>query len=72
MKDETKTKRASRKSCVNCFERRALYRRRGNVRWQRGFNLCFKCHRSVADSFRLVVVAEAAPPVTAVELPLAA
>lgn len=72
MKDETRTKRASRKLCANCFERRALYRRRGNIRWQRGFNLCFRCHRSVANRFRLAAVADAAPPVSAVELPLAA
>jgi len=68
MKDMTKTTRAGRKVCVSCFERRARYRRRGNVRWQRGFNLCFKCHRSVADRLRLAEVAAAAP---AVELPLA-
>lgn len=72
MKDETKTKRASRKLCVNCHERQALYRRRGNVRWQRGFNLCFRCHRSAANRFRLAPVFEAATPATTFELPLAA
>jgi hypothetical protein len=72
MKDETKLKRVGHKLCMNCFKRRALYRRRGNVRWQRGFNLCFRCHRSVTNRFRLAVVASATPPMTAVELPLAA
>lgn len=73
MKDETKHGRAAKKLCMNCRERRALSNYRGVVRWRRGFDLCFRCHRSLADSMRArpfeFVFAAAQPDV---QLPLAA
>jgi hypothetical protein len=71
MRYEMKDSRVAKSLCVNCQEHRALYRRRGGVRRGRGFNLCFRCYRSLVDSYRLrpLMFAEA---VSAVELPLAA
>jgi hypothetical protein len=74
MKDDMKNSRIAKKFCVNCLENRALYRRRrGGVRSGRGFNLCFRCHRSLVDSFRTRPFLPAAAVVeTVVALPLAA
>jgi hypothetical protein len=74
MKNDMKDSRIAKKFCVNCLDNRALYRRRrGGVRSGRGFNLCFRCHRSLANSFRMrpFVLAPAVVE-TVVELPLAA
>jgi len=46
-----------RKTCVLCFERRARFRYRGRVKWDRQHDLCFECFRSVRDWARSVVAA---------------
>lgn len=52
MKDVSKYRRNARKICCHCHERRALYCRRSIVRWKRGFDLCFECHRALVNSLR--------------------
>jgi hypothetical protein len=42
----------SRKLCVSCQQRRALFRFRGIVKRDDDHKLCFRCFRSLSDSVR--------------------
>jgi hypothetical protein len=46
-----------RKTCVLCFERRARFRYRGRVKWDRQHSYCFRCFRSARDRARSVALA---------------
>ncbi|MCC7179145.1 MAG: hypothetical protein IT177_12220 [Acidobacteria bacterium] len=46
--------------CRECESRRALFRYRGIVKWDRYHTLCFQCYRKHAD--RLRAAALTAPP----------
>jgi hypothetical protein len=54
--------------CRECESRRALFRYRGIVKWDRYHTLCFQCYRKHVDRMRTTTAAMPwcdLPPVTA-------
>lgn len=51
-------KMPSKKVCRVCLERRALFRFRGVVKWDKHHSLCFRCFRSQANRLREIIRAE--------------
>jgi len=49
---------ARRKLCAACHQHRALFRYRGEVRYDRHHNLCVRCFRSAMDRRAASLVAE--------------
>lgn len=61
------TTRARRRHiCLECRERRAVYRFRGRVRADRTHTLCPRCHRALVDSRRFCLLAHTLAPLTGV------
>lgn len=48
----------SKKICIDCQNRRARFRYRGVIKWDKEHKLCFKCFRAEANRFREVIRAE--------------
>jgi len=51
-------RRAEKKACVECKERKARFRLNNKVKWDADHKLCFKCYRALVDSQREFVRAE--------------
>lgn len=48
---------AVKHACRDCETRRALFRYRGVVKWDRYHTLCFQCYRRYADRLRAASLA---------------
>lgn len=48
----------SKKICIDCQDRRARFRYRGVVKWDKEHKLCFACYRAQTNRFREGIRAE--------------
>lgn len=51
--------------CLECESRRALFRYRGIVKWDRYHTLCFRCYRKHLDRLRAAALTAGNPAVPA-------
>lgn len=45
-------RKAEKKTCIECKERKARFRFNKRVKWDADHKLCFKCYRALVDSQR--------------------